>query len=167
MKRMGNTERNTYVRKQLTDTLIKLLNNKSLEDISVSELTDKAGVSRVSFYRNFSSVQDILRHESERLMKESEKIPKVEGEPSYFSFFDFLIDNKDFYITLHKAGLLEIIKDSIVKTAQITIDTPNLEAYLKSFWAYGLYGWVCQWIDRGMQESSEEIFSLFQAALNK
>lgn len=167
MKRMGNVERNTYVKRQLTRTLIKLLNKKAIDDISVSELTTKAGIGRVSFYRNYNSIQEILEQESDRLMAESEKLPKVEGEPSYFSFFDFLIENKNFYLTLHRAGLSNIIKESIVKTAQIMPEDPNLQAYLKAFWAYGLYGWICEWMDRGMQESSEEIFSLFEAAMKK
>ncbi len=167
MKRMGNVERNTYVKKQLTRTLLKLLNKKTIDGISVSELTTKAGIGRVSFYRNYNSIQEILEQESDRLMAESEKLPKVEGEPSYFSFFDFLIENKSFYLTLHRAGLSNIIKESIVKTAQITPEDPNLQAYLKAFWAYGLYGWICEWMDRGMQESSEEIFSLFEAAMKK
>ncbi len=25
---------------------------------------------------------------------------------------------------------------------QITPEMPNLEAYMKSFWAYGIYGWI-------------------------
>ena len=164
---MGNVERNTYVKKQLTRTLLKLLNKKTIDGISVSVLTTKAGIGRVSFYRNYNSIQEILEQESDRLMAESEKLPKVEGDPSYFSFFDFLIENKSFYLTLHRAGLSNIIKESIVKNAKITLEDPNLEAYLKSFWAYGLYGWICEWMDRGMQESSEEIFSLFEAAMKQ
>ena len=41
---------------------------------------------------------------------------------------------------------------------------PNLEAYMKSFWAYGIYGWLLEWIKRGMQESGKELETLFVLA---
>lgn len=34
---------------------------KAIEDISISELCDNAGIGRASFYRNFHSKEDILR----------------------------------------------------------------------------------------------------------
>jgi hypothetical protein len=40
----------------------------------------------------------------------------------------------------------------------------NLEAYMKSFWAYGIYGWMLEWIRRGMQESGKELSALFSLA---
>ena len=40
----------------------------------------------------------------------------------------------------------------------------NLEAYMKSFWAYGIYGWMLEWIKRGMQESGKELTALFSFA---
>ena len=35
---------------------------------------------------------------------------------------------------------------------------------MKSFWAYGIYGWMIEWIRRGMQESGNELLTLFTAA---
>ena len=51
--------------------------------------------------------------------------------------------------------------ETIVKTIQITPEMPNLEAYMKSFWAYGIYGWMFEWIKRGMKEDGAERLSLF------
>lgn len=57
---MNNQEKNTYVRTQLTQALLRLLQEKKLADISVSELTQRAQVGRASFYRNYQSLSDIL-----------------------------------------------------------------------------------------------------------
>lgn len=54
--------------------------------------------------------------------------------------------------------------ETIVSTIQVTAEMDNLEAYMKSFWAYGIYGWLNEWIKRGMQESGEEISRLFAIA---
>lgn len=39
----------------------------------------------------------------------------------------------------------------------------NPEAYAAAFASYGLYGWIREWLARGMQESPEELY----AFLNK
>ena len=36
----------------------------------------------------------------------------------------------------------------------------NMWAYTKSFIAYGTYGWIQEWISRGMQESAETMTTL-------
>lgn len=39
----------------------------------------------------------------------------------------------------------------------------NPEAYAIAFVSYGIYGWIEEWLARGMQESAEEIYMLLQA----
>ena len=57
-----------------------------------------------------------------------------------------------------------IMMETIISTIQITPDMQNLEAYTKSFWAYGIYGWLLEWIKRGMPESGKELSALFLLA---
>ncbi len=165
---MNNEQKNTYVKKQITATLIDLLKNKSLSEISISELTDKAGIGRVSFYRNYQSKEDILKEESNRLIKEWGKLydsnPESAPETLFPSLFDFYRDHREFYTTLYNAGMSSIMMETIVGTIQITPDMKNLEAYIKSFWAYGIYGWLLEWIKRGMPESGKELSFLFSMA---
>ena len=71
---MNNEQKNTYVKKQITAALLDLLKEKSLSAISVSELTSKAEIGRVSFYRNYQNKEDILKEESDRLIKEWGKL---------------------------------------------------------------------------------------------
>ena len=51
---VNNNEKNSYVKEQITKALLILLKEKELKDISVSEITTVAHVSRVSFYRNYN-----------------------------------------------------------------------------------------------------------------
>ena len=165
---MNNEQKNTYVKKQITATLIDLLKKKSLSEISISELTDKAGIGRVSFYRNYQSKEDILKEESNRLIKEWGKLyesnPESAPETLFPSLFDFYRDHREFYTTLYNAGMSSIMMETIVGTIQITPEMNNLEAYIKSFWAYGIYGWLLEWIKRGMPESGKELSFLFSMA---
>lgn len=165
---MNNEQKNTYVKKQITAALLELLKEKPLSDISVSELTNKAEISRVSFYRNYQNKEDILREESERLMKEWGKLyesnPESAPETLFPSLFDFYRDHRDFYTTLYNAGMSSIMMETIIGTIQIKPEMQNLEAYMKSFWAYGIYGWMLEWIKRGMQENGKELSTLFSLA---
>lgn len=67
---MNNEQKNTYVKKQITAALLELLKENPFSDISVSELTNKAEIGRVSFYRNYQNKEDILKEESDRLIKD-------------------------------------------------------------------------------------------------
>lgn len=53
-------EANLHVKTSIINALIDLMKEKSFDAISVSEITARAGVSRVSYYRNFDSKEDIL-----------------------------------------------------------------------------------------------------------
>lgn len=46
---MSNEGRNTYVTEHITKSLLALLKDKAIEDISISELCGSAGVGRASF----------------------------------------------------------------------------------------------------------------------
>lgn len=168
---MNNEQKNTWVKRQITAALLNLLKEKKLADISVSELTEMAGVGRVSFYRNYQTKEDILRAESDRLIQEWGKLyeanPESAPETLFPSLFDFYREHRDFYTTLYEAGMSTIMMDTIISTIQITPEMPNLEAYMKSFWAYGIYGWMLEWIKRGMQESGSELIGLFQLTHNQ
>ena len=54
------SQANVYVKNEMYKALLKLLEEKSFSAISVSDITTEANVSRMSFYRNYNSIEDIL-----------------------------------------------------------------------------------------------------------
>ena len=54
------SQANVYVKNEMYEALLKLLEEKSFSAISVSDITTEANVSRMSFYRNYNSIEDIL-----------------------------------------------------------------------------------------------------------
>ena len=44
----------------MVQALIQLLQTKSLSNITISELTERAGVSRMTYYRNYNSMDEIF-----------------------------------------------------------------------------------------------------------
>lgn len=165
---MNNEEKNTYVKRQIVAATLRLLQKKHIDEIHVSEITEAAAVGRVSFYRNYASKRDILQKESDRLIGEWGTIfadlPSGEYTVHFLSIFDFFQSHAEFYRTLRRAGLTDIIMNTVVGLAGTINIQSNLDAYLRSFWAYGVYGWIVEWIDRGMSESAEELVQLFVSA---
>ena len=50
-----------YSKQQITKALIDLLQTQSIDNISITKLTEKAKVSRNAFYNNFNGVEDVLK----------------------------------------------------------------------------------------------------------
>ena len=165
---MNNEQKNTYVKRQITTALLELLKEKSISDISITELTQKAQIGRISFYRNFQTKEDILREESDRLINEWGRLyetnPESAPETLFPSLFDFYREHKEFYTILYHEGMTSVMQETILNAIIITPEMANIEAYMKSFWAYGVFGWMIEWIKRGMPESGRELLKIFTNA---
>lgn len=168
---MNNQDRNNFVKREITSTLVKMMSEVPFDKITISDLVAKAQVGRASFYRNFIDKQDVLQQESNRLMIEWGGKFKFDGtdnsSSTLISFLDFLKKHQRFYITLFSTGHDDIIQKAILQQFSIPEDSPNVIAYLASSIGYMTYGWVYEWIKRGMQESGTELARMFEEAQRK
>ena len=166
--KMNNQDRNNFVKREITSTLIKMMSEVPFDKITISDLVAKAQVGRASFYRNFIDKQDVLHQESNRLMIEWGGKFRFDGtdksSSTLISFLDFLKKHQGFYITLFSTGHDDIIQKAILQQFSISEDSPNVIAYLASSIGYMTYGWVYEWIKRGMQESGTELARMFEEA---
>ena len=163
---MSNEGRNTYVIEHITDSMLKLLRDKPIDTISISELCDDAGVGRASFYRNFDSKEGILRIYLNQLFSDLRAEYDSSDDKSLnrlvktmFSHFE---RNRDFYSLLNERQLIYLLKDVVMEICGPKPENSKVEAYTKAFVAYTLYGWIEVWFQRGMQESAEEMALLFK-----
>ncbi len=169
---MSNQGRNAYVLRHLTDSLLKLLQDKPMAEISISELCDAACVGRASFYRNYESKEAILKayigeifHADLMPGSESTEAPLDESILRIFSHYE---KYHKFYSLLNERGLIYLLKDVIIELCGLQPEDSAIEAYAKAFAAYSLYGWTEVWFQRGMKESAAEVANLFkqQSPLN-
>lgn len=163
---MGNQERNTYVCNAITDTLLDLLKAKRLDSINIGEITEKAQVSRNSFYRNFKSKEDILRHRIRMYLQEWSSFLESTGsnDPStiYGQLFTITEQHKDFFLLLKDAGLLYLLQDEFFKSFGPGEEDDEAVAYAKAFFAYSTYGFLETWIKRGMKQTAEEMENMLK-----
>ena len=161
-------EANAFVKECITTALLQMMENTPFEDIAITDLVKKAGVGRVSFYRNFKSKKDILAKHLVILLEEWGKEFESLGDPSKFS--DSLVrhyyKHKDIYLILYKQGLSDMIYETIRGAMKLHEAQHNLERYAKSMIAGMIWGWLDEWMRQGMPEDPDEI-ALLSAQMNQ
>lgn len=102
---------NILAKECIVDALLKLIQDKSLSSISVSELCKKAGVSRMTFYRNYQSIEDIfVRHLSEIFDSYKADDAKAARSGIYcdrehiIHYFDYIYEYRNFLDGLIQCG---------------------------------------------------------------
>lgn len=64
----GGKGHNTTTHGKIVDAFWDLYCEKDIRDITVSELTERAGLHRVTFYRHFKNVEEVLREIEDSLL---------------------------------------------------------------------------------------------------
>lgn len=155
-------EAHDVVVESITGALLILMQKKPLNEINVSELCTKAGVSRVSFYRNFTSLEDILTKYLKKCTEDwwTEFSKKSEDDIRQ-SFWKELLNqykmNTDLINLLKKNNITYIIKDHIFSCCGPKPEHDEKTAYICACLSGLIYGFVDEWIRRGMTDSAPEI----------
>lgn len=154
---------NLIVKESIETALLELMKKKAFCDITITEIVQKAGVSRVSYYRNYYLKEDVLFSAMDKIASQwkeqsdnsdgdiGEKIMRLfEMErPILGLLYDNHLEHLMYDLTRKYCGLGEQIQN-------------NAAAYLLSFFAGAFFGWCDEWVKRGMQETSEQIIEMFK-----
>lgn len=161
---------NAYAKECLYVSLIELMEQKSFHAISITELTEKAGFSRMTFYRNYDVKEAILL---EQLQERTRKILSFFKNNKETNVSDFLVlffetfrDEKRLILNLINANLTHLFNQSFQRNAEELIQTyrqygwfkdEQLEPYKIHFIAGGLIEVLIKWAEQDMQESDKEM----------
>lgn len=156
---MGNPRTtNEVVKESITLALLELMKTKRISEITVKEITKRAGVGRVSFYRNYSSKEDVIVRYMDELTIEWGKAFEQEENPNIIkSLFTYFYANKDLLNLLYTSGLEHLILQSLRNICGPKPEQDNFHAYWQAIISGAIYSWCIEWIHRGMTETPEEI----------
>lgn len=150
-----------FLKECIADALFILLRKKPLESITIQEITALANVGRATYYRNFTSKEDVLNFKLDKLMTEwIEKEMKLKDITPYqlsLKFFQFFSLNKEIVQTLIQSRLYLLLLKQLVDKLTIYGDPKQIGYYEQIFLSFGLCGIILSWIDSGMKESPEEM----------
>ena len=162
-------DQNRLARERIVAALTELMSQKDYASITITEITQKADVSRMTYYRNYSSKEDILR----RFMSDvGERIHAKIVEQDlyhdtyqyYYTLFEILGQYEALVNAALTAGLDGLILDCIAhnmdQTFLGTAAHPDTEKYLLRFYAGAFFHVFIEWTRNGRQESCEQMARL-------
>lgn len=148
----------------ITEALFRLLSEKSYDEITVTDICKEAGYTRMSFYRNFSSKEDILSkafHSSfEQFLADNHDKKELSA------YFTFYTENKALIDNIYRAKKQQLIIDQLLSSCGYSDDLPVESGYAVGYYVYFIFGFLDTWYKRGMKETPEQIESIMQARKN-
>lgn len=168
---MTKTTGETYVQKQIPNALWELMKEKDFSEITVTEIADRAGVSRVSFYRNYSSREDVLVKDldtiTDRFLQQTGISYKNDPLPVYFEkLFRHMKEHELIIRMLYDAGLINLIKDQFDR-----VFIKNYEGiydpYKAYFYSGGLFNIFLLWLKEGCKETPEKLSQKLKSMMEK
>ena len=158
-----NEYKNNIVKESLTDALFKLMSKREFNDITISELSKKAGVSRLSFYRNYNSKEDIIiNYLDTKANLWWEKQIKDRSSDVILGMFNHFYSEKYKLSIIYKSGLSHLLYQNILNCSGPNSNLPNNEAYTNGWISGGIFGFLDEWIKRGFKESPKELAIIFK-----
>ena len=169
MVNKNNDLQNKITKESIFTSLMILMEKKNFNDISVTEIAKKAGVSRMAFYRNYNLKEDIIINNLDEFFQEysnqilsSEKINNYEIVCLYFAHFrkhERLMKNLNnsnlTYIILERCtGFLHLLFQDIMFMRSCSEEE---DRYCIEFLAGGFYKVLIEWAKSGMKESDEDM----------
>lgn len=155
------TETTEYLKNCVADALIELMETTPLEKIKVQDITDRAGVGRVTYFRYFESKTDVLFFRLMNLWHSwTKKHPyphKAGNNERALWFFSFCYSIRPLLTILHKQEKHIILLDVFLRYMSTTAFETNQERYLKMFTAFGMLGIVTEWIASDFNETPAEL----------
>ncbi len=161
--------KSTLAKESIFTALMILMEKKDFRNISITEVTNKAGVSRMSFYRHYAILEDVITNYLDELF-EDYLINILKDTPAYNKeslrlFFAYFREHHRLVKNLIKSNLSNLILERCIGFFHVLsrnvvcqdAHTPIYEKYFIEFTAGGLYKVLIEWVKTGLKENDEEM----------
>lgn len=161
----SNNEKRRFTQECIYEALLILLRSgKKFDDITVNELAQKAGVSRMAYYRNYDSLINVI-------ITHLNKYPlgyRDEIDPSTYDvhkhirmFFPYFKENREILEYLINNGYQNAISEMIVHEIRVTFNSILYDiGFQEDYQITALTGIVemslLDWVKGGMKESTTQ-----------
>ena len=153
-------------KKALEASLKKLMMKKPLDKITIRDITDDCGISRMTFYYHFQDIYDLIEWvcvEDARAALQGKKTCATWNE-GLEQIFEAVLDNKTFILNAYRCisreqmenflfkmtyGLIRGVVDE--KSAGTALGEEE-RAFIAGFYKYSFVGVMLDWIRHGMRD---------------
>ncbi len=160
---------NRQVKDRLLSALIAFAGEKDWSKVTVTELIQRSGVARASFYRNFKSVEALIDYglgEMNRLYHQGKgDLPEDFRSRALMEYkFRFYRDHAPLVLAFHRAkvstSLLDIITDCEID-AFGDMPASSISRYELYFYSGAFYNMMLCWLEGGAKEPPEAMADTF------
>lgn len=162
-KRISYT--NILSKEYIVSAVLQLIRVKPLSSISVSELCKKAGVSRMTFYRNYDSIEDIFIKHLNEIFEEYKTDDSMKNTVGLYyddyhllHYFNYIYKHREFLYGLVQCGFdmvfLSMLTQYIVETWSFKSDTYTLISFAGS-----LYNMFHIWAKNDYADKTDEMIA--------
>lgn len=173
MKKSSGNSQNEMVKECIFTALMLLMEERNFNEISITDITRKAGVSRISYYRNYNSKEEIITNYIDDIFQDF--LQNLEGAEfdvynNMRMFFESNRKNKQLIMNLVRSNMSNLlferyknyfhfVFEMIIKKKRST--TSSLaRKYEVSYLVGGLYEIMIQWVKSGLIETDEQMASV-------
>ena len=165
----SKTAQKQATRQRLYGALMELWANQPLAEVSVVELADRAGVSRMAFYRNCGTKEQVVEFYLDDLfgqyLQEMRAMTDLSVRSFTYRFFLNFEEHASLIAYLRRDGLealllrkfdqylRQIVAQQLHHLRASTLE----EGYLLDFVAGGLFKTLMAWSDEGMERPVAEV----------
>ena len=147
----------TAIINALENALVSLLKEMSFEDFSIRDLCNRAGVGRSSFYRYYSSKEDVVISFLLHIWRvwcdaEGVKIRVIISPDTARAFIRHHYDNKEIFDLIYRNKLDSLFPQIVEKN-----HGGKEEEYREIFFCYGVFGILHEWWKRGCKDPQEKL----------
>lgn len=150
-----NTQKRSFSKDCLSDALMLLMKNKPASEITVREITEKAGVSRATWFRQFKDKREAVVYNLVRKWERWADDHHLE-EPGKISianvdcFVDYIYEIREVRLALIGSGMESAVLDSFLAVLMAEeYEKPSPDYFTLQFMTYGLTGIVDAWAETG------------------
>lgn len=163
--RENKNKRSESAKSAIQEALIQILEEKPLDKITISELSDAAGVNRKTFYAHYSKIEDVAGEIQDELSNNVElflqfcMIDEYGMGPQFFIqlihtmydsnpvFFEnlFVQGNFQFFAEHLRNSLKQQLLNAMVTSGEDTVESEYLMEYI----IYGVSAIIIKWIREG------------------
>ncbi|MFD1021056.1 TetR/AcrR family transcriptional regulator [Thalassobacillus hwangdonensis] len=174
--------RKKYTRKVLKESLITLLANKTISDITVKEVCELADINRSTFYTHYSDHYDLLSKIEEEITEDMNKYLhsysyEIEEESIQMTekILEYVVDNKVMFQTFLKQDAAPTFEQRMMdltrgfmmnnwmKDHYLQADESR---YLSSFAISGAIQVIKDWLENDLDQSPKQMAVLINNFIN-
>ena len=157
----------------IASAMLEVMKIYSYDEITVTQITQEAGLSRKTFYRHFNDKEQVLKYLFDSLYQKCvEEIVRT-GLSHYWEvvqcYFDFWENHADIIKLVKRSGLLPILFEEsysrsfevfkIVRTPDFAKANEDLLPYMLAYSIGGMQSMLMRWIENDMTVESNLIIN--------